>query len=56
MRIGIDATALPRQFFGAANYIVNLTQALLRTDSANEYLIFVKPSTANFLSSTVTPR
>ncbi|MBI4787811.1 MAG: glycosyltransferase family 4 protein [Chloroflexi bacterium] len=43
MRIGIDATALPSQPFGAANYIVNLVQALLRVDTTNDYVIFAKP-------------
>jgi glycosyltransferase involved in cell wall biosynthesis len=43
MRIGIDATALPPQPVGAANYIVNLTQALLSVDPTNDYVIFVKP-------------
>ena len=43
MRIGIDATALPLQLVGAGNYIVNLTNALLRVDTANEYILFVKP-------------
>jgi glycosyltransferase involved in cell wall biosynthesis len=46
MRIGIDATALPLQLFGAGNYIVNLTQALLRLDKANEYVVFAKPDHA----------
>jgi glycosyltransferase involved in cell wall biosynthesis len=43
MRIGIDATALPPQLSGAGNYIVNLTNALVRLDNANEYVLFVKP-------------
>jgi glycosyltransferase involved in cell wall biosynthesis len=43
MRIGIDATALPPQPFGAANYIVNLIQVLLRTDPTNDYVVFAKP-------------
>ncbi|MBI5300776.1 MAG: glycosyltransferase family 4 protein [Chloroflexi bacterium] len=43
MRIGIDVTALPTQLFGAGNYIVNLTQTLIRMDPANDYLIFSKP-------------
>ncbi|MBM3130287.1 MAG: glycosyltransferase family 4 protein [Chloroflexi bacterium] len=43
MRIGIDATALPPQPFGAANYIINLAQALLRIDTTNDYSIFAKP-------------
>jgi hypothetical protein len=50
MRIGIDATALPRQFFGAGNYIANLTQTLIRRDFANEYLIFSKPLNAELFA------
>lgn len=46
MRIGIDVTALPTQLFGAGNYIVNLTQTLIRTDSANDYFVFSKPQQA----------
>ncbi len=42
MRIGIDVTALQTQLFGAGNYIVNLTQTLIRLDPANDYVIFSK--------------
>jgi glycosyltransferase involved in cell wall biosynthesis len=51
MRIGIDATALPLLQFGAANYIVNLIRALLQVDTANEYVIFVKPLHAALFDS-----
>ncbi len=47
MRIGIDATALPSQLYGAGNYIVNLIQALPKADFGNEYVIFTKPSHAS---------
>ncbi len=50
MRIGIDVTALPSQFFGAGNYIVNLTQTLIHTDSANDYLIFSKAQQAELFA------
>ncbi len=46
MRIGIDTTALPARPFGAAHYIIHLTQAVLRVDSANEYVILTKPEDA----------
>lgn len=52
MRLGFDATALPPQPFGAANYIINLAQGLLRVDTANEYIIFTKPQHAAFFDST----
>jgi glycosyltransferase involved in cell wall biosynthesis len=42
MRIGIDATAMPRQRTGAGNYIFNLVRALSRIDDANEYVVFAK--------------
>jgi len=51
MRIGIDATALPMQLYGAGNYISQLIQALPRVDAANEYVIFAKPIHARLLSS-----
>ena len=50
MRIGIDATALPPQLFGVGNYIVNLTQALLRLEATNEYLIFAKSPHAEWFA------
>ena len=50
MRIGIDVTALPAQLFGAGNYIVNLTQTLIRIDSANDYLVFSKPQQAELFA------
>ncbi len=43
MRIGIDATALPPLLLGAGNYVAHLTRALLKVDSKNEYVVFVKP-------------
>lgn len=51
LRIGIDVTALPPQPFGAANYIINLAQALLRIDTTNEYVIFTKPAHAALFDS-----
>lgn len=44
MRIGIDATALPAELYGAGNYIVQLAHALPRVDSSNAYIFFVKSS------------
>lgn len=44
MRIGIDATALPRQRLGAANYTVCLTRELLEASAADEFVIFTKPA------------
>ncbi|MCI0474823.1 MAG: glycosyltransferase, partial [Anaerolineales bacterium] len=52
MRLGIDITALPPQTFGAANYILNLVQSLLRSDATNEYVIFTKPLHAPLFDST----
>lgn len=52
MRIGFDATALPPQPFGAANYIINLIQTLLRVDATNEYVIFSQPRHASLFDST----
>jgi glycosyltransferase involved in cell wall biosynthesis len=52
MRIGIDATALPPQAVGAANYIINLIQTLLRIDATNEYVIFSKLAHASLFDST----
>jgi glycosyltransferase involved in cell wall biosynthesis len=52
LRLGIDVTALPPQPFGAANYIINLVQALLRIDATNEYVIFSKPLHAPLFDST----
>jgi len=52
MRFGIDVTALPPQPFGAANYIINLVQALLRVDATNEYVIFAKPRHAPLFDAT----
>ena len=50
MRFGIDVTALPSELYGAGNYIVNLTQTLIRTDPANDYLIFSKPQQAELFA------
>ncbi len=51
MRIGIDATALPGQLFGAGNYIVNLVQALSRVDTRNDYVVFAKSPHAEHFAS-----
>ena len=51
MRIGIDATALPAELYGAGNYIVNLIQALARVDSANDLVVFTKPFHAPLFQS-----
>jgi len=53
LRFGIDVTALPPQPFGAANYIINLVQALLRVDTTNEYVIFAKPRHASLFDATL---
>ena len=50
MRFGIDVTALPSELYGAGNYIVNLTQTLIRTDPANDYLVFSKPQQAELFA------
>ena len=50
MRLGIDVTALPSELYGAGNYIVNLTQTLIRTDSANDYFVFSKPQQAELFA------
>ncbi len=42
MRIGIDATAMPVELYGAGNYIFHLIQTLLRVDTENEYVVFTK--------------
>lgn len=42
MRVGVDATAVPRQRTGAGNYIVNLVRTLGQVDSTNEYVVFGK--------------
>jgi hypothetical protein len=46
VRIGIDATALPSQLYGAGNYIARLIRVLPRIDETNEYVVFVKPEHA----------
>jgi glycosyltransferase involved in cell wall biosynthesis len=51
MRIGIDATALPRRLTGAGNYIVQLTRALQDVDPANEYVVFAKPPHAELFQA-----
>ncbi len=56
MRIGIDATALPPQLYGAGNYTVNLILALLKVDVANEYVVFTKPSHASLFEGHARPQ
>lgn len=51
MRIGIDATALPVELYGAGNYIVNLVHALARVNSDSELVVFTKPVHAPLFQS-----
>ena len=43
MRIGIDATALPQQRTGVANYVFGLVRGLAAVDGDNSYVVFAKP-------------
>ena len=43
MRIGIDATALPLQRTGVANYVFGLLGGLAGVDQHNTYVVFAKP-------------
>lgn len=43
MRVGIDATAVPRRRAGAGNYIFNLVRAIAEVDAINEYVVFARP-------------
>jgi glycosyltransferase involved in cell wall biosynthesis len=43
VRFGIDATALPLQRTGVANYIFGLLGGLAATDRDNSYTVFAKP-------------
>jgi len=43
VRIGIDATALPPQRTGVANYVFGLLQGLSRVDRGSAYVVFAKP-------------
>ncbi|HCG77472.1 MAG: glycosyltransferase family 1 protein [bacterium (Candidatus Ratteibacteria) CG_4_10_14_3_um_filter_41_18] len=42
MRIGIDATVLPKELGGVGVYLLNLIKALSKIDRRNEYFIFVE--------------
>lgn len=42
MRVGIDATAVPRRRAGAGNYIFNLVRAIAEVDGINTYVIFAR--------------
>ncbi|MGN6393597.1 MAG: glycosyltransferase family 4 protein [Gemmatimonadales bacterium] len=44
MRIGIDATALPPQRTGVANYLYGLLRGLARVDDETRYVVFAQPS------------
>jgi glycosyltransferase involved in cell wall biosynthesis len=43
VRIGIDATALPQQRTGVANYVFGLVRGLAAVDGDNSYVVFAKP-------------
>ena len=43
MRVGIDATAVPRPRAGAGNYIFNLVRAIAEVDGINSYVVFARP-------------
>jgi glycosyltransferase involved in cell wall biosynthesis len=43
VRIGIDATALPLQRTGVANYVFGLLRGLAGVDSDHAYVVFAKP-------------
>lgn len=44
MRIGIDATALPKKPAGAGNYIIQLIRALVEIEREYEFIIFAQHS------------
>jgi glycosyltransferase involved in cell wall biosynthesis len=44
VRIGIDATALPFQRTGVANYVFGLLRGLAAVDGDNAYVVFAKPA------------
>lgn len=51
MRIGIDASSLPATVTGAGKYVCGLIKALAQLDDQNEYLLFVKAGTQEFLGA-----
>ena len=43
MRVGIDATAIPRTRAGAGNYIFHLIRGISEADTSNSYVVFSRP-------------
>ncbi len=50
MRIGIDATALPPEPFGAGNYIIQLVRTLASLDTGDEWVVFAQKHAQDLIS------